>query len=313
MKTKKTSSNIVLLVSCAASKNQLAEPELQMRNVQEDGYDNVLSSWLRSLENVKHRYPAMVLYKGGYWSLIRKILTVQSSWKTLIVSAGLGLVQDTDFIPGYEATFSTNQLDSIPSHQEGSSLWFDGIGGTRRFTEYFEQQSDPLLIVVLSHPYLKAIQLCLDWYIDRFGTDALIVLSTESTKRAFPDFIKSWIVLNEKMVHETGGVVGTLNASVLLWYVSQIGEESISHASMTERIALLSERTASKESLIQKNRTPQTIKQVKQWISRWVQQSLNQNQSIAKTRALREYRQEGFACEQKKFGRLFAEVKADLT
>ena len=104
-----------------------------------------------------------------------------------------------------------------------------------------------------------------------------------------------------------------LNASVLLWYVSNIGEEPISHASMTKQIALLLERTASKESLIQKNRTPQTIEQVTQWISTWIQQSLKQNQSIAKTRALREYRQEGFACEQKKFGRLFAEVKAELT
>lgn len=313
MKTEERSRNIVLLVSCAASKNQLAEPELQMRNIQGDGYDNVLSSWLRSLENVKHRYPALALYKGGYWSLIRKILTVQSSWKTLIVSAGLGLVQDTDCIPGYEATFSTNQLDSIPSHQEGSSVWFENIGGIRRFKEYFEQQSASLLIVVLSQPYLKAIQSCLQWYIEHFGTEYLIVLSTESTKRAFPELHKSWIVLNEKMVHETGGVVGTLNASVLLWYVSQMIGEPISKASMKEHIALLSEKTASMESLIQKNRTPQTIEQVKQWISRWVQQSLRKNHSIAKTRALREYRQEGFACEQKKFGRLFAEVKADWT
>ena len=157
MKTKETSPKIVLLASCAASKTQQAEPALQIRNVKEGGYSRVLSSWLSSIEGATNLSPALELYKGGYWSLIRKILAVQPSWKTLIVSAGLGLVQDTDSIPGYEATFSTNQLDSIPSYPEGSRVWFEDIDGVRRFKEYFRVQSNPLLIVVLSHPYLKAI------------------------------------------------------------------------------------------------------------------------------------------------------------
>ena len=133
MKTKETPAKIVLLASCAASKTQQAEPALQIRNVKEGGDDRVLSSWLSSIQDATNLSPALELYKGGYWSLIRKILAEQPSWKTLIVSAGLGLVQDTDSIPGYEATFSTNQLDSIPSHPEGSRVWFEDIGGVRRF------------------------------------------------------------------------------------------------------------------------------------------------------------------------------------
>ena len=63
---------------------------------------------------------------------------------------------------------------------------------------------------------------------------------------------------------------------------------------MNKQIALLVERTASRESLIQKNRT--TKYRTSHTVDFYLIQSLKQNQSIAKTRALREYRQEGFAC-----------------
>ncbi|OUJ18424.1 hypothetical protein AMET1_1340 [Methanonatronarchaeum thermophilum] len=113
-----------LIVNCVGNKTQKGP---QIKNYSE----NILQKpkkWIEDLQNQKYKKRAINLYQGSMWSTYiqayKKLPEPKQLW---IASAGLGLINAEDKVPGYNATFKPNQPNSVAKTQEEKTLWWSQI------------------------------------------------------------------------------------------------------------------------------------------------------------------------------------------
>jgi hypothetical protein len=157
------------------------------------------------------------------------------------------------------------------------------------------------LFLVASSSYLRAIKE------DALGAgrilgDRLFVVSNGATRGSgLRDFL---VPADARLQHRVGGSRISLNARVAAFLLEQSGGD-------LEREKILSDlaRVFQKlPALPVYQRTPLTDERA----MRLIRTSIKANESISATAALQAIRRAGWACEQRRFGRLFHAVKGEV-
>ncbi|MCB9759485.1 MAG: hypothetical protein H6739_06565 [Alphaproteobacteria bacterium] len=225
--------------------------------------------------------------------------------RTLVVSAGLGLVDVQDRVPSYAATFTPGTRDSIPSDPTGVTArrWWWGLGGVEKFRRQVIEAKDPRLISAMPFRYLDAAQPGLLQFVEAHGSERLVILGTENQKARFPEFAESWADLDLSMVHALGGTAGQLTARALRWVCDQVHEPGqITPSAVRKMVAPLADPDAPPLY-------PKRIRRSPEEVRRWILAALaGEDPPTSATGALRRFRGEGNAFEQKRFGRLYHEL-----
>ncbi len=303
-----------LVVSCTDRKSLKSSDDLQLRNLSgKFSLEGAAERWAKRVREATEHTPTMELrdlYKGEYW---RTSLEAAEYSNVLVASAGLGLVGLDSVAPGYGATFVAGVPDSILRFDEKSDLssvrseWWNAIANKGLGNSAWTKATSGVVLVALSSSYQQAL------------SDDLIRLARAGKRVVVMSGSRQIPSLREiENIHhvETGQwlrmvlggstpCVGINFAQHLLQRDSWRSIEEIEDELMQLK-GKYSRRDADKLPVF--SRAIQTDAEVKSWIEKMLKTSERIAERPSKSAFLRKYRDDGFACEQKRFGTLFEMV-----
>lgn len=303
---------INLVVSCTSRKRYETAPGLRARTL--DGHDlrTRLESWKQRLNTTEsEKYPAQDLYMGEHWSVVREIRSKAESWQVRlwICSAGYGLIEPTTPIHSYQVTFTPGLEDSVRSSEpSGVRLWWDGVcrlkvqgdGNPRSLAALAEKYPRTPMMVALSADYLYAVESDLLEVRNRpFFREHLIIVSS-GTSQDHRQWKENLVPSDGSLSRSLGGTLGSLNARVASFLLGSKleGEPTIANFARFLR-SLKAEKPPREVRAAQSDAD----------VARFIGARLRTNPQASKSRLLEELRSAGLACEQKRFGALYIEVK----
>jgi hypothetical protein len=306
-------------VSCTNRKRFAGPPATAVHEIGGKNLPERLKLWknnLRSAATEEHR--ADDLYMGDHWSVVRSIpgeagksgVQVQL-W---ICSAGYGLIRQQTPIKPYRATFTRGEIDYIASglveNQHTLHDWWAGVcayrssaldGTPRTLSALAATFPRTPMLVALSADYLKAVTADLGSVLSRaFFRDHLSIISC-GTSSNHSIWKQQLLPCDASLSGSLGGTLTSLNARVarrLLQSVNrraltvdQLGELSRTIDRGPRRLAPL--RTAKSDSDVEA----------------FIRAHLAEYPTTSKTKLLQDFRINGHACEQKRFGEIYSRVR----
>jgi len=131
--------------------------------------------------------PAIDLYKGGYWEIVKKISTIVDY--TWILSAQNGLIPSTKVIKPYNLSFKPDSQDYIGHLGLNPSKYWDSItcyDNNNSIRKLITEHPDDKFILYASASYMKAIKNDLLPVIDNKN---LYIFSPDTKGKAFTPYI----------------------------------------------------------------------------------------------------------------------------
>ena len=301
---------LLVLVPCTASKRLLAPPELRRRALHGVSVPTVASDWLGRIRGACECVPAHTLYKGGGWSqaIRAQRAAIARGGHAKVVSAGLGLVDWDQRVPPYDMTFTGGNADTVPGGEtaEGRAAWWDAIGGPDKLEDVMMDGGHDLVIAALSDGYVDAVTPALVRIAGRLGAERVIVLACGVSPFARAQLGGAWIQLEAARMRHLGGTVGNAALVALNHVLSTLPvDEPVTAAAVRNCIDALPAPVAL---------YPKRTRLGSEHAVRWLQVALaSEGAPTSASGALRRYRNEGFALEQKAFHRLFDDIRMVTT
>jgi hypothetical protein len=297
---------LLVLASCTQAKRGESSERCLMRNHRNVGSATaVVRPWRRSTAREKLRTRARHLYKGAYWHAVQS-LREQTRSTVYVVSAGFGLVSDEQELPTYSATFRPGHRDSVPGARtmQGRRAWWASLGGSNGLDALgLEREA---LLVVLPDVYLRIVEEDLARLVTRFGPEKVVIFGPRRRQHLQVALSEAWIGVESRMVRELGTNVSALAPAAAIRCAMAMGNE-IDHDGCRAVMAQLVPDGA--PALYPKRRRCDEDE-----VRQWLRMSLaSPAPPSSATVALRAFRQQGMAFEQKRFHRLFHDVVATRT
>ena len=317
-----------IVVSCTYRKRRVGvasklDPAYQVRLGAQDGMIDVRAAgWWEQLEEEDlPTLPAEKLYAGEHWSTSLSLAEAarrQGEKVALwVCSAGYGLVPVDAPLKPYSATFSPGpdsvhrpERDSL-SPSEANERWWSLLSGyafgshPRSIGELHDANRENRLIIVASERYLRALRGDLLSATRLDPERALFVSSGYPSNDGLSEFL---LPADARLQPRVGGVRQALNARLALWAVEERSEGE-GFDSVRRRFA---RRLARAPELQKFDRTPMTDESVRRFLREGIREQLRKGARPAHSPLLRALRDDGHACEQKRFRRLFHEVKEQI-
>ena len=301
---------VLVLVPCTASKRHPAPPELRRRAVPGVSVPTVSADWLVRTQGATGRVPAHALYMGGGWSLAKKAQEAVAArgGDAKVVSAGLGLVDWSQRVPPYNMTFTSGNADTVPRGDtaEGRAEWWDAIGGSKKLQDAVLEGGHDLVIAALSDGYVDAVTPALARIAGRMGADRVIVLACGVSPFAKAQLGGAWVRLEAARMKHLGGTVGNAALVALNHVLTTVpADEPLTASAIRACIDALPAPVAL---------YPKRARLGTEHAVRWIHAALAaEGAPTSASGALRRYRGEGFALEQKAFHRLFDDILSVVT
>lgn len=296
----------LVLVPCSSSKTLPADEGLRGRTLRELPEDQRATVWLRRTSEARPRVPVRSLYKGGAWALARDVAAAANRRKgaAWVVSAGLGLAAFDAPAPGYDITFTAGSADLVPggASPEARSSWWRTLAGPAALRRAMRSGPHDALLIALPEAYLEAIAPSLAEVITSLEADHISVLASRLTPFSRRYVSEFWVPISADQTTVLRGNAGQSSLSALL------------HALQTMPADLPMTRPVVQELLGQLVRRDTPLYPKRQRLGRphvvaWIDAAIaSGTPPISASKALRRYRDAGFAYEQKAFHLLFAEV-----
>ena len=290
-----------VVVTCTDRKRLPAPAVLQARTLPEQRSNAARSSeWKRRLR--VHRDPSaplVALYKGEAWTQARKVMQISARHhraQALVASAGLGLQDPESSHPPYAATFSPGHADTVATATDGGTQqWWGSLRQVDGALTLTELPSWPI-IVVLSEAYARAMDEDLRLLGQERAGEILMVGGWRDV--AGVSRLPADLALRSAL----GGTAGSLLLRMAAQWLELNPEDPVTVPSDNKA---WNEWATAHRKVERYDRTALTDPEVQQFIAN----ALQRQPSLSATQALRELRTNGFACEQKRFGNLFARTK----
>lgn len=240
--------------------------------------------------------PLENLYKGDSWVQQRNVVRTaegKAQTRALVASAGLGLQDLNSSHPSYAATFAPGHRDTVCAAND-STVWWAGLQGETG--GYQVAQLRGRVLAILSTPYARAMDQDLRFLASLADLEVLLIGGWKD----IPGVTR--IPADRTLRKALGGTVGSLLPRMAkqwldLWDGAAFDSDSAQ--------ARWKEWTASARVHEQYSRKPMSDREVLDVIG----QLRLKDPQVSATVALRMLRDAGFACEQKRFGRLFASAR----
>ncbi len=310
---------INVVVNCTNRKKVPAPEALQLRSIPQVAAARRVELWMRRLaEHDAPSVPVLDLYAGDHWHVARTIVTEAlvhgRDARLWVCSAGHGLLHDRARVKPYSATFTPGQPDSITS--VGASVarselrhWWAGIIASRTgpeprsLQELADREPSTPLLIVASQPYLEAMSDDLSAAVEALASrDLLSILSIGVLPSRLRKLGPHLLEADARLETEVGGTRSALNVRVARSLLRAAdGKAEVT----TSDLALILRRMAHG---LPPPRVHDRRKMTDDEVRAYVIQARRDDPRVSKTQLLRALRESGAACEQVRFGALFAEL-----
>lgn len=307
-----------VVVTCTKRKTIAVPADLHLRKTRAPTLEQRAAKWTERLQgSVAPSVPAEDLYAGDQWQISKALPDVGAEaglqvnlW---VCSAGYGLIHSATPIRPYSATFSSTHPDSVRtsnSRLEPKVLteWWKllqewkgpqpkqcrSIASIAR-----EYQRSPLLIVV-SSVYLGAICDDIKRAVDELSDTNLLTIISGGLVRA-GDLTPNLLPCDGRFQKLLGGALMSLNVRVARRILQNANHVPLNVEELTKAYRLLLRRQPEMQVYDRQAMTDRDV-------SRYISLRLRETPQLKASPMLRALRDSGFACEQKRFGRIFNQV-----
>ena len=288
---------LTIVVNCTDRKSVTPADHLRIRSLPVGDSSERFASWRRRVEEADGRVELLDLYQGESWlqakALADDARARGTSVRMLVASAGLGLREVTQRAPSYAATFASGHADSVAQDVDRLSDWWLRLHELPKSISLQQLLRDPVLLV-LSESYARAMDADLVGLAKQGGNHLLVGgwRSIDGLSRLPAD---------RDLRQALGGTVSSLSLRMARrWMARRSGTDLFTAADAAHWSGWA--RGARRSELYQ--RAPMTDLELVEIIGSLVRTEPN----LTATRALRIIRDQGMACEQKRFGALFRDV-----
>lgn len=296
-----------LVVTCTNRKTRRVASELRAASLPPSPMSTRCRCWIDRLrEQHGPLISAADLYCGEHWYVAANLPSLASGEEAARLwacSAGYGLIRANAPIRPYSATFAPGHQDSVGddtrSWWKGLSEW-DGPepGQPRTLSALVEADPEALFLVMLSVPYLLASLDDISEAIETVSdSDRFILVSAGAGQSSALSRIT--VPADARLQNYLGGTLQALNA--------RIGGHLLSNGIRTRSAAVvyLSGLLNSQPPRPRYERKKLSDDEVLTLIA----DRIGRSPEASASRMLRELRDEGFACEQSRFGALHRHFK----
>jgi len=271
------------------------------------------AAWVETISAASTWGPARDLYAGEYWQAgldLARSSARRTCTEVYVLSAGLGLIDSEDAIPGYAATFTRGHPDSVVLGQSESVSavrreWWDaladwtGPGDREKPRRLRELAATPgaHLLVCAGPDYVDAAADDLRAAHKALGDEQLVIVGSGDCPEGLGDV---WVRSPGQLRMRLGGSMSSTGVRLARAMIEALGpKEWMSARQARDFTTTMLKHTA---PLPRFDRDRLSDDDVLAWIRG---DASAHPGSISKTAALRRLRDEGRACEQSRFGRLY--------
>ncbi|MCA9218384.1 MAG: hypothetical protein KDB27_35185 [Planctomycetales bacterium] len=266
--------------------------------------------------------PARQLYSGDHWSIARSLESASTASgagvRLWIASAGYGLIAMDTLLKPYSATFSSDHPDSIAkgtiSEDRVSVVrhWWDAMSQhdiaktaqPRTIADIAADAPTSPLLIIASENYLRALQQDVLSAMPLLNNVELLSIFSAGC-RSLDNLTEHLVPYDARMQHVVGGALRSLNMRVAQLALSSCRGSPPTYAVLRQKLSRLMRQ---QPDLTRFDRQPMTDDDVRSYILK----ELREESTGCHTPLLRKLRDTGHACEQKRFARLFREVREHL-
>jgi hypothetical protein len=300
-RSSRRSRRIVLVAACAQRKRIPVLPDLSLASLSARPEER-LHEWRERLASTPApRLTAESMYAGDHWSAVLEAYRLSSTYSSRtelwIISAGYGLIESSSQIKPYSATFSSGKPDSVwrgpidGGRIEQLQAWWRGLN-QRTTLEDVMPSGDGAMLIAAGADYLTAIRTEVE-RLAHTGDEHLSVISAGShSKRAS-------LPVTGGLRTALGGTDSALNARVLRLIAATAHEHEFRYSRMERLLNHLAHSTRPPPRQRGNAATDAALQDFIRSLRRRVP-------GISRTRALRDLRASGIACEQNRFAAIWA-------
>ena len=334
-----------IIVNCANRKR--ISPKISLREIAESDLEKRAEIWWKRLNNSScsslqsgnsvsgndKKLEAINLYVGSYWASIRKLPIMAESIgfdpRLWVISAGYGLISASEKIFSYSATFSKSDKDSVitgknscPNKTHVLQKWWKTISNyaisgdnPRSIGQLIKNHSNDCFLIVASFDYLSAIEQDLNDGLNFLSDlDKLIIITSNKSKIFDGKLSKHLIPSDARLQCNKGcpefcekhlikpGIRGAISSNLALKIIEDVKTQDFNASKIKYQIE---EFIKQSPQLLSYKRTRLKDDEVRKFIAT----ELNKVPSSSCSFLLRELRNSGQACEQKRFTQLYKKVK----
>lgn len=308
-----------IIVTCTKRKSVPAEDCLQLGQVAGSTVSDLAKQWISRLQKANSLpRPADELYSGDHWQIARSFPEVASGRnvqvRLWVCSAGYGLIPSWAPLKPYSATFSTHHKDSVlrrlatlsggSIHEWWSILakWSGPVPGEpRTLTELARNAKRAPLIFVASDVYLRAVGADLEDARNALADPRLLTIVSGGGAPS-GELRSNQLPCNARLQSLLGGALMSLNVRVVRRILSQVERWPLRCDDLAAEFQKLIDAQPEFEQPQRRQLTDEKVQQ-------FVRRQLAKNPSLCASPLLRRLRDSGFACEQKRFGKQFLQVR----
>jgi hypothetical protein len=290
----------VLVVACSQRKALDVPGELRLSSIAAPSAERRVE-WGRRLRNVAApEEHAERLYQGEHWQAALQAYASAHRFSTRselwVISAGWGLIPGTKSIKPYSATFAAGPDDAV---------WRGDNDGDRRTTvrQWWKSlpheatlvdllRGDARVLIAAGSLYLEALGADLDALCDA-GEGRVSIISAGSRNEG------PFLPVSGAFRAWAGGTDTALNARLLDRMARTATEHKFSHSAMAQMLARLAPDLPPTDRRAGKALTDDEV-------VRMIKAVRRTQPELSRTRALRQLRDAGSACEQARFATLWS-------
>jgi hypothetical protein len=272
-----------------------------------------LHRWVETLTAAPgQRMPASELYLGDHWQVASSLPEVAASRgidaRLWVASAGYGLVSPEAELQPYAATFAPRVADSVVRDGDAADAprrWWEGLARwrgpqtrtPRTLTQLADAEAPSAILVVVSAVYLAALATDAEAAAQRLHRrDSLMILSAGARPRG--SLAEHVLPADARLQAALGGTRQSLNVRTARWLIEHADDYELDPTVARHRLV---EELKTQPALERFDRKPLNDDEV----SAYIEEALKENGRPTKSVLLRRLREDGYACEQRRFGELF--------
>lgn len=301
-------------------KKNTPDPDLRARTLPVRSLTDRSRVWIARLtETQAPTLAAAKMYKGQHWAAVRRLPAsaeaaglIPDLW---VISAGYGLIHESAPIAAYSATFAASDNDSVCRREDGDTAiaaraWWRQLGAwvgpvpgaPRTLSALAEANSEAAILLVAGPSYVRALSDDLREARKRLVDANQLVIITSRDAR-IPETLLQNVVPSEaplQAIH--GGALSSLHARTAQCVLSEAREVPLRAEALVVRWTEIVEGGVSTSAQARARLTDDDLRV-------FIRAALAADRSATATSALRGLRANEQACEQKRFSKLFANVK----